>query len=118
MTAAIYLGTRLKFLRSKLFIAIVSLFVLTGYGFDVLDYNCDDTNQVQMDHAKGQPGKKAPRQQNEGGKCICHQIFTGVEVQGLSVVPRMFAPADYVGHTDEFPPDAVPLGIDYPPQLA
>jgi hypothetical protein len=105
-----------RFLRSSLFIAIVSLFVVTGYGWDVLDYGCDD--QVQMDHAKGQPGKKAPEPQKDGGKCICHQVFTGPEAHCLTVVPRVFAPTEYVGHTDEFPPDAVPLGIDYPPQLA
>jgi hypothetical protein len=26
--------------------------------------------------------------------------------------------ADFVAHADEFPPDAVPLGIDHPPQIA
>ena len=106
----------MSFLPSHLFIAIVSLFVVTGYAWDVLDYNCEDESPAQVDHAKGHSGEKAPQQQNYG-KCICHQIFTGPELNPMRVAPRVETPTDCVAHADEFPPDAVPLGIDYPPQL-
>ena len=107
----------MSYLRSSLFIAIVSLFVLTGYAWDVLDYCCEDESQVQVDHAKSHSGKKAPEKKNSW-KCICHQIFSGPEVELVRVDPRVPTPTDYIGHPDEAPPEAVPLGIDYPPQLA
>ena len=107
----------MRFLRSNLIVAIVSLLVLTGYGFDVLDYCCDDGNQEQVGHAQSHSGKKAPQGKNET-KCICHQIFSGSEVEPVRVAPSVQTSTDSVGYVDEFPPDAVPLGIDYPPQLA
>ena len=107
----------MSFLRSSLCIAIVSLFVLTGYAWDVLDYCCEHENQVQVDHAKHHSGKKAPEQKNDC-KCICHQVFSGSEVESVRVAPRVQTPMDFIGHAEEFPPDAVPPGIDYPPQLA
>ena len=108
---------RLKFLRSNLFIAIVSLFVLTGYAFVVLDYGCDGAKQEQVGHSKTSSGKSASAK-NDDCQCLCHQIFTAHAVEPLRVAPAILTPADFVAHRDEFPPDAVPLGIDYPPQFA
>ncbi len=103
--------------RATLFIAIVSLFVLTGYASDVLDYGCAGEKQEQAAQSKTSSGTSAPVKSDDC-QCLCHQIFIAHAAHPLSVAPAVLIPADFVVHGDEFPPDAVPLGIDYPPQLA
>ena len=104
-------------IRSSLFIAIVSLFVLAGYGFDLLGDCCEQPKQVQVESGKAAPSKQAPTQGNDC-KCICHQIVSPLTTEPLRVSDGVFVIADLVAHADEFPPDAVPIGIEYPPQLA
>jgi hypothetical protein len=95
--------------------AIVSLFVLTGYAFDVLDYDCHGEQQEQT--TQSHSGKDAPADK-DGCQCLCHQIFT-IQMTAPVCVP-CDAPRnlDYLALRDEIPPDAVPLGIDHPPQIA
>ena len=107
----------MSFFRSNLVIAIVSLFVLTGYSCDVLDYGCEWQKQEKTAQGKPSSGKNAPAK-NDDSQCLCHQIYIAHVAQPLRVVPAILTPADFVAHADEFPPDAVPLGIDYPPQIA
>ena len=116
-TVPTYPSARLKFLRSHLFIAIVSLLVVTGYGFDLFDDCCAQQEQAQVEHGKAAPKNQKPGNGN-GCQCICHQITTPLSPSPIQLVHAVFVPADFVAHPDEFPPDAVPLGIDYPPQLA
>ena len=106
-------------LRSHLFIAIVSLLVLTGYGFDLFDDCCARQEQAQTEHGKPAPKNQTPGNSNGNGcQCICHQVITPLSTEPIRVADMAFVPAGFVAHPDEFPPDAVPLGIDYPPQLA
>ena len=107
----------LRHLRSNLFIAIVSLLVLTGYGFDLFDVCCARQEQRQVEHGKAAPKNQTPGNSN-GCQCICHQITTPLTPEPVRLVHAVFVPADFVAHPDEFPPYAVPLDIDYPPQLA
>ncbi len=107
----------MSLLRSSLFAAIVSLLVLTGYASDVLDYCCESEKQEQVNHGEGHSGKTAPVKSDDC-KCLCHQVFTSHSVEPVRLAPQSLSPVDLVMHADEFPPDAVPLGIDYPPQLA
>ncbi|MEP6673462.1 MAG: hypothetical protein ABJF10_30220 [Chthoniobacter sp.] len=107
----------MSLLRSSLFIAIVSLFVLTGYGFDLFGDCCGSEKQVQTQSGKTAPGKKAPGKSDDC-QCICHQIISHSSVEPMRVAAVLIVTAEFVAHPDEFPPDAVPLGIDYPPQLA
>ena len=37
--------------------------------------------------------------------------------ESVRFVGAVFVETDFVVHPDEFPPDAVPVGIDVPPQL-
>ena len=99
-------------LRSHLFIAIVSLFVLTGYGYDLFGDCCAREKQVQTQSGKTAPGKA------DDCQCICHQIISHSSEEPVRVVAVLIVTSEFVAHPDEFPPDAVPLGIDYPPQLA
>lgn len=96
---------------------IVSLFVLTGYGADVFDVCCAGEKQEQASHGKSDSGKKAPLGER-GCHCLCHQIYAGSSLECPSLAPTALQCAEVVRHGDEFPPEAVPLGIDYPPQLA
>ena len=107
----------LNLFRSSLFIAIVSLLVLMGYGFDLFGDCCGHREPGQAEH-----GKSAPNDQTPGGgdscQCICHQIVTPLTPEPLRVADVAFVPSSFVAHADECPPDAVPRGIDDPPQLA
>ncbi len=107
----------MSFLRSILFAAIVSLLVLTGYGSDVLDYGCAGEKQDQTSHSQQHSGKTAPLKKDDC-QCLCHQIYAPHTAAPVRVAPASLTPAELAAHADEFPPDAVPLGIDYPPQFA
>ncbi len=107
----------LNLFRSSLFIAIVSLLVLTGYGFDLFGECCTHDVQGQAEHGKSSPNEQAPGG-GDGCQCICHQIITPLTPEPLRVADAVLVASDFVAHADEFPPDAVPRGIDYPPQLA
>lgn len=106
-----------RLLRSSLFIAIVSLFVLTGYGFDLFGDCCSHPEQAQVEHGNSAP-KGQPSGSEDGCQCICHQVITLLSLDPVRVADADAVSTDLVAHADEFPPDAVPLGIDYPPQLA
>lgn len=105
-------------LRSSLFALIVSLLLATGYGFDLFA-DCCTHSQTHSQQQKG-PGAssdKAPVQ-DDSCQCICHQtVAPGVGLQPVTATVTL-VPSTLPAFADEIPPDAVPLGIDYPPQLA
>ena len=107
----------LNLFRSSLFIAIVSLLVLTGYGFDLFGDCCGHREPGQAEHGKSAPNDQTPGS-GDGCQCVCHQIITPLMSEPLRIVDAVLVASDFVAHADEFPPDAVPRGIDYPPQLA
>ncbi|MEI9898127.1 MAG: hypothetical protein WDN28_30800 [Chthoniobacter sp.] len=106
----------MSFLRSSLFVTIVSLFVLTCYGFDLFDDCCSRQEQGQAGHGKSSPNDRAPGSGN-GCQCICHQVITPLTAEPVQLAGAVFVQTDFVAHLDEFPPDAVPVGIEVPPQL-
>ena len=106
-----------SFLRSSFFIAIVSALVLAGYVSDVLDYDCESEKQEQTTQSDTHSGKDAPAEKGDC-QCLCHQIFTTQAAAPVRIASGTPGVADYLVQPDEFPPDAVPLGIEYPPQLA
>lgn len=107
----------LRQLRSNLFIAIVSLFVLTGYGVDLFGGCCSHQEQAQVERGKAAPKNPSPENSN-GCQCLCHQITIPLTPEPVRLVHAVFVETDFAAQRDEFPPDAVPLSIDYPPQLA
>lgn len=104
-------------LRSSLFIAIVSLFILTGYAHGVFGVCCGHEKQEQTQSAKTAPAKETPHKTGEC-QCLCHQVISHLTAEPVRVAAGAIMPMVLKMHPDEFPPDAVPLGIDYPPQLA
>jgi hypothetical protein len=100
------------FLRSSLLISLVSLLVLTGYANEIF-CDCQDEHRQEMtEHGKSDPSK------GDDCQCICHQVFSNVSSAPMQTVALFCAVQMLARLTDEFPPDAVPLGIDHPPQLA
>ena len=102
----------MKFLRSKILIVIASVCILAGYAHAVIDRCCDDRQTECAGH-----GKSAPVE-DDGCQCLCHKIFSddSPTPARVPVVAVVLQPVRWPAA--EFPPDAVPLGIDYPPQLA
>ena len=113
MIVGVHYGFRdLKFLRSKLLIVIVSVFVLTGYAHAVMSRCCANEKQEQVGHGKSAPAA------DDGCQCLCHKIFSNVSATPVRLPILVLVLQEVRLTADEFPPDAVPRGIDYPPQLA
>jgi hypothetical protein len=107
----------LTFLRSSIFLALLSLFVLTAYGSEVLDDCCHEAQQERAQ--KGEHGHGgAPASGADGCQCSCHTGFAAPVVVGLGAPAVERAATERFVIRDEIPPETVPLGIEYPPQLA
>lgn len=107
----------MSFLRSNLILLIVSLFVLTGYVHGILGDCCGHDKQRQTQSTKTAPGKKAP-QKSDNCQCLCHQVISHGNFEPVRAVAGALVAMAVRMLLDEIPPDAVPVGIDYPPQLA
>lgn len=112
---AAYGWRRVALLRSSFFIAIVSLFVLTGYSLQAFA-DCCTHEERQAQHAQSGTQKKAPSESNHC-QCLCHQVISHVTSEPLRIAATALLEQGLMAQRDEFPPDALPVGIDYPPQL-
>ena len=92
----------MSLLRSKLFIALVSLFVFTGFAHELLGDCCAEPGAVEQTH-------DCP--------CLCHSALAPVTCEppclpmASHIVVEAFQPGDL------FAPQADPRAIDHPPQL-
>jgi hypothetical protein len=100
-----------RHLRSKILIVIVSLLALAGLGQRVLGECCARSYDGQSEHAKKTPG------QPHDCQCVCHAPAT-LTAEPVRTLGARVVIGDALVIADEFPPDAVPVGIDHPPQLA
>jgi hypothetical protein len=50
-------------------------------------------------------------------QCLCHHVFVLEPVDPPSLAGRLPTESLRFAETGDFPPDAIPLGIDYPPGL-
>jgi len=89
---------------------------MMGYASDAFDYCCQQ-EQVQLSFGDAAPGHSGPGESHDC-QCLCHQLFSSHPTDGLRIGMGILEAADQLQVADEFPPDAMPLGIDYPPQLA
>jgi len=112
-----YLTPTVSFLRSSLLAIIVSLLALTAYGFDMFGDCCGHRQQVQSEHCKTPADNTAPCK-DDNCQCVCHGIISPFDGGLLRATDVAFVITELVRHADEIPPDAVPLGIDHPPQLS
>ena len=102
----------LSLLRSKLFVAIVSLFVLTGYAHAVSGRCCADAKPGQIQH--GKPGST----KNHRCQGLCHQIFSNDSAEPVLLPVVALVSQARVCPGKRFLPDTEPQRIDHPPQLA
>jgi hypothetical protein len=100
----------LHFLRSTILTVIVSLFVFAGYARGVCGGCCEHRKQGQSEH------DQAPASSNDC-QCVCHEPISPAMSVSMPTIEATFVSTGGFVHADEFPPDAVPLGIDHPPQL-
>jgi hypothetical protein len=116
-TASPFTFAPLSFLRSYLFVAIFSLLVLTGYGNNVFGDCCANQKLQQTHCAKTESHEKAPCDA-DGCQCLCHQAISHITAEPVCVAAAVLLPVSFTAYADEFPLDAVPIGIDHPPQLS
>ena len=88
------------------------MFVLAGYGYDVLDYCCESEKEEQTGHGKTAPGN------GDGCQCLCHKVFSNDSGKPVRLPVLMLVLQTAGLSADEFPPDTEPEGIDHPPQIA
>lgn len=95
----------------------VCLFVLTGYTLQVFGVCCKEDRVEQVQHAKKAPKQKSPNT-THSCQCICHQVLPepGNVVVRAAAASLVSSQELVIGN--QFPPDSLPLGIDYPPQLS
>jgi hypothetical protein len=108
-----------SFLRSSLFAVFVSLLYVAGYCHGNFHRGCaEDTELVggDLDDA----GPKAPPHQHgsQCSHCPCEEVFFANGAQPVRVLAAVLSGIERPARLDELPPETVPLGIDYPPQLA
>ncbi len=87
-----------------------------GYGADLFGDCCSHREQTQVEHGKTAPHKQAPSKE-DGCQCICHHSVTPMTI-GPVCVSGSPVGANVFASSNEVAPDAVPIGIEYPPQLA
>ena len=105
--------------RISVLLALVAVLALGGYA----------VGQVECCHSeKTSHGEKTSQGEShhdstnatadDGCRCVCHVGDIFHPTAPLSVGQKLISVTVYSLHWGAFPPDAVPLGIDYPPQLA
>ena len=106
----------LNFFRTRLFAAIVALLVLGGFSHDVWGRIVDHDHEMTAPaHSNGEPASEGDQGAGHHATSHSHALtvvfndepcFHGGVLCGLIRV------------REDSPPDAVPRGIDVPPQLA
>ncbi len=101
-----------SFLRTRVFAILFALLTLGGYGYEICAHAMPEPeSSVEHQHS-------LPSDQGACHHCTCHcspTVMANVE-RLLTIQPRMLA--GYAVDRGQFAPDAVPIGIDHPPQLA
>lgn len=108
-------------LRTPLILAILAALVLCGYTANVADcYLTANTTESQHaacgDHHESEGSSESNACQT-ACQCVCHSGYALEPVFQVQVSTEAAAIGAYALPTGQFPPDAVPLGIDYPPQI-
>lgn len=106
----------MAFLRSSLLLTLVCLFVLTGYSAQAFGVCCERGDGEPAQHAEAASTKQLPADTHDC-QCVCHQILADSTHKPLHVIGASILSVESLTCGNQYPPDALPLGIDYPPQL-
>ncbi len=110
----------MRLLRSRLFAILIAALVLAGFGVSLFG-SCDDEKQVVVAAAGSGGGEPAPSSSHSGDHtcaCLCHQILVIEQLNAPAVAGAVSDAVLVFAELADIPPDAIPLGIDHPPQLA
>lgn len=102
----------LKFLRTRFFAVMILLLTLGGYGYELYAHAMPKhTDTAEHQHSDSE-------EKGRCHDCTCH--CSPVMVASFDRVLAFQVPTfvGYVTSRGENAPDAVPLGIDHPPQIA
>lgn len=111
MTAAVAL------LRTSLIMLIVCLFVTTGHTAQSFGLCCKETTSKQTQHSKV-GSKEKPSGDSDHCQCLCHQTVAGLANQPVHIIGVHRVVEKFLRSGNQYPPESLPLGIDYPPQLS
>ena len=95
---------------------LVALFVLTSYGWSLSGQCCADEGRVAALQVTVAGAEQSPAA-DDGCQCVCHQILSQPFTEPVKAVGLAMRSERAPAVVDEVPPDAMPLGIEYPPQL-
>jgi hypothetical protein len=103
----------LKFFRSRILCTLVALFFLGMIAERAFGHCAPDPAKqaIETEHGESAQSGEHPCE------CVCHNEFVSEGPgQGVGAV----ASIDFflVSDRADFPPDAIPFGIDHPPQIA
>lgn len=107
---SILLLATLHLLRSNLFCILVAAIIFAGYGA-ALSGACDDLKPTAVSESQKDAG-------DHSCQCLCHQIFVQERIKSPGVVGGLEEAGLVFPELADIPPDAIPFGIDHPPQLA
>ncbi|MDQ3621820.1 MAG: hypothetical protein M3463_04925 [Verrucomicrobiota bacterium] len=100
-------------LRSRIFSILVVALLFAGYSEFVL--GCCDHEPAA---AVSEPGEPSHSHSDEQGcHCVCHQTFVN-DLTSPALIGRLLEAELVFAELADVPPDAIPLGIDHPPQIA
>lgn len=106
----------MAFLRSSLIATLLCLFVLTGYTAQAFGMCCERNGGEQIQQVKTPLGE-TPSGEMHHCECFCHQAVATPANAPARIPGANFVSVETLRSADQFPPDSLPLGIDYPPQL-
>ncbi len=95
----------------------VALLVAAGYGWSLSGQCCLGERGAQTAQIEGAYSDESPAQ-DDGCQCVCHQIVFHGAVEIVKVAGLVRLSEDAPAVADEVAPDALPLGIEHPPQVA
>src|SRR5215210_6664902 len=111
----LFVAATLHLLRSRFFSILIATLVLTGYS-EVLRGSCSH-EPIAAASAAGQlahSDSDFDRGDAHACYCICHQSLT-IDTSAAPFEPVLLTVLSSVWERAGNPPDAVPLGIGYPP---
>lgn len=106
------LETTLRFLRSRFFSILIAALVLVGYSEVVRGFCSHECAEAEVSEAG------EGHSDDQDCQCVCHQSFPHERSAPPALVGRLFEADLVFAEIADSPPDAVPLGIDHPPQIA
>ena len=95
---------------------IVALFVLMGFGWSMSGQCCHEDAQSMSVQVQVAGTEHSPAA-DDGCQCVCHQVFSQPFTEPVKAAGLAMLSGQSLVLVDEVPPDAVPLGIEYPPQV-